>query len=170
MRGAGFGLLGLLVVAAIIFWISFGPLGGGAKNGYVGTVLTKGKEGRDQASQISGHDETGVPVSESIKVDEVDVDGHFRRIKVLSVVPGGPFDTAYKLKVGDEVSEIGGLGVDMNDDFKLAEARLYESIQRVEPLTVVRQGQKLTLTPDTALTQLNPGLFGKAGSSAVPSH
>ncbi len=171
MRGAGFGLLGLLVVAGIVFWISFGPLGGGAKTGYVGTVLTKGKEAREQAGQISGHDENGVPVSESIKVDPVEIDGHFRRLKVVSVVPGGPFDTAFKLKAGDEVSEIGGLGVDMNDDFGLAQARLFESIQRVEPVTVIRDGRKLTLAPETALSDFHPEMFGKpTPTPAVPSH
>ena len=166
---AGFGLLSILVVATIIFWVSFGPTGNGT-HGYVNQVLKSGKEGRDQASQISGHDADGVPVSESIKTEELDVGGHFRRIKVVSLVPGGAFETAFKLRPGDEVSEIGGLPVDMNNDYGLAQAQLYESIARNQPLTVVRGGQKVTLTPDAALTQMHPNLFGAPGATAVPTH
>ncbi len=113
---AGIGLLGLLIGAAVIFWISFGPMGGNAKHGYEGTVLNEGKKAREQANQISGHDENGVPVSESIKLDEVDVDGHLRRLKVVSVVAGGPFATAYGLQAGDEITEVDGLDVRDNDD------------------------------------------------------
>ena len=173
MRGAGIGLLGLLVVMAIIFYVSYGNLGKGAPNGYVGHVLEKGKEAREQGNQIAGRDAEGVPVSESIKTDEVDVGGQFKRIKVVSLVPGGAFDTAYHLQPNDEVSEIGGLGVDMNNDYGLAQARLFEAIQRNEPLTVVRGGQKLTLTPDTALSKYHPELFGKpgtAGGISIPTH
>ena len=177
MRGAGFGLLGLLMVVAIIFWVSYGPMGKAAPNGYVGVVQKKGAEARDEANQISGHDDNGVPVSESIKTDEVDVDGQFRRIKVVSLVPGGPFDTAFKLQPGDEITEIGGLPVNMNNDYGLAQAQLYESIARNQPLTLMRQGQKLTVTPDTALSKYHPDLFNKPGTVggpasgvAIPSH
>ena len=173
MRGAGFGLLGLLIVAGIIFWISYGPMGKNAPNGYVGQVQKSGQEARDEANQISGHDDNGVPVSESIKTDEVDVGGQFRRIKVVSVVPGGPFDTAFKLQPNDEISEIAGLPVNMNNDYGLAQAQLYESVARNQPLTVLRNGQKMTVTPDTALSKYHPDLFGKPGTTggvAVPSH
>ncbi len=169
---AGIGLLSLLIGACAIFYFSFG----GSHGGYVGTTLDAGKKGREQASQISGHDDGGVPVSESIKLEPVQNDGRLRRLKVVSVVTGGPFDTAYGLKAGDEIAEVGGLGVDMNDDFGLAEARVYEAIQRVEPLTFVRDGQKLTVAPKSALSDLNPQLFGKSTGraaipgAAVPSH
>ena len=163
---AGIGLLSILIAAAIIFYISFGGPNGGVE----GNALKQGKDMREQGNQIAGRDENGVPASESIKLDAVNNDGHLRRIKVVSVVPGGPFDAAYGLKAGDEITEIGGLGVDMNDDFKLAEAQVFESLQRNQPLTVRRDGQTMTLTPKSALSDFHPELFGKPGATPVPSH
>ena len=173
MRGAGFGLLGLLVVACIIFFVSYGPISKQAPNGVVGQTLEKGKLAREQANQISGRDEDGTPVSESIKTEEQDVGGQFRRIKVVSLVPGGAFERAYKLKANDEISEIGGLPVDMNNNYDLAQSLLMQSIQENKPLTVLRDGQKLTLTPDTALSKYHPDLFNKPGTTGginIPSH
>ena len=169
MRGAGFGLLGLLVVAAIIFWISYGPVGG-AKNGYVGTVLEKGRDARQQADQISGHDENGVPASESIKLTPVtDGEGHVRRFKVVSVVPGGPFATAYGLQANDEITEADGLSV--RDNEGMGDSLVFSGLQENRPLVIVRSGQKMTLTPDSPLTKFHPDLFAKPGSSsAIPTH
>ena len=164
---AGIGLLSILIVAAVIFYAEFG----GSNGGSAGSALKADKTMRQETAQISGHDENGVPVSESIKVEPVENDGHLRRLKIVSVVPGGPFDAAFGLRANDEVSEIGGLGVDMNDDFKLAEAQLFESIQRSQSLTVVRAGQKLTIEPKTALSNLHPEMFGKSpGGVTIPMH
>ncbi len=167
---AGIGLLALLIGACVIFWISFGPMGGNAKHGYEGEVLTQGKNAQQQANQVSGHDENGVPVSESIKLEEVDVDGHLRRLKVNSVVAGGPFDTAYKLRAGDEITEIGDMNVRDNDNGDLAKALVYEAYGRNQPLSVQRDGRTVKMTPDSPLTQFHPEMFGKPGATAVPSH
>ncbi len=164
---AGLGLLSILIAAAIIFYVSFGGPGGGVE----GNALHKGKDMREQANQLTGHDENGVPAGESIKLDAVDDgDGHLRRLKVVSVVAGGPFDTAYKLKAGDEITEVAGLNVRDNNDAGLAEAQVVESYQRNQPLTVMRGDQKLTLTPDSPLTHFNPGEFGKPTTPAIPTH
>ena len=163
---AGIGLLSILIVAAIIFYVSFG----GDKGGMTGTTLREGRKAQEQANQLSGRDANGVPASESIKMDAVNVDGHLKRIKVLSVVAGGPFDTAYGLKAGDEITEIAGLDVGMNDDAGLAEAQVVEAYGRNQPLTIRRAEQKITITPKSPLADFHPEDFGKPGRVAVPSH
>ena len=167
---AGFGLLSLLIVAAIIFWVSFGPMGKNAPNGVEGQALQKGQEAREAVNAVGGKDESGVPVDESIVTDEIDVDGQFRRIKVVSVVPGGAFATAYGLQANDEITENNGMKVSDNNDYGLAKAQLVDAYSHAWPLTVVRAGQTIKLTPVTGMTKLHPEDFGKPGSQAVPSH
>lgn len=164
---AGIGLLSILIAAGLIFWLSFGPTGNGNKNGYEGKVLEEGRKARDAANQVAGKDADGVPAAESIKLDDVNVDGHLKRIKVVSVVAGGPFDSAYGIKAGDEITEVGGLDVAMNDNGGLAQAMVIEAYARNQPLTVRRGEQKVTLTPKSALTNLHPELFG---GRSVGSH
>ena len=163
---AGLGLLSLLVAAAIIFYISFGGPGGGVE----GNAMKENKDLREQGNQITGHDENGVPVSESIKLDEVAVDGHLRRLKVVSVVPGGPFATAYGLQANDEITEIGGLDVSMNDDAGLAKTLVYGAYQENKPLTIVRGGQKKEITPNTPMSRFHAEDFGKPTVPAIPTH
>ncbi len=163
---AGIGLLSILIAAAIIFYVSFG----GDKGGETGATLREGKKAQEQANQLSGRDANGVPAGESIKLDAVNVDGHLKRLKVVSVVAGGPFDAAYGLKAGDEISEIGGLDVGMNDDAGLAEAQVVEAYGRNQPLTIRRVEQKITLTPKSPLSDFHPENFGKPGAVAIPSH
>jgi hypothetical protein len=173
---AGIGLLSLLVVAAIIFYVAFG----GKQGGYVGTVMKAGKEGQEQSSQISGRTDDGTPIQDTIKLDEVDVGGEFRRLKVISIIPGTPMDTAYGLLPNDEITKVGGMGVRDNNDAGLAKALVYEAYQRNEPLTIMRKDVEMTLTPNTSLTKMHPNLFGKPGATvdpnavstpqAVPSH
>jgi hypothetical protein len=172
MRGAGFGLLGLLIVAAIIFWISYGPMGKNAPNGYVGQVQKTGQEARDEVNQISGHNDDGTPIADSIKLEPVnDSDGHLRRLKVISVVPGSLVDQGYHLQAGDEITQAGDYDVQTNGDdtgtFIIAQ------MQNNRAVTFRRNGQTMTTAPDTTLTRKHPDLFGKPGTTggaAVPSH
>ena len=163
---AGFGLLSLLLAAAIIFYVSFGGKNGGVD----GAALKENQELREQGTQIAGQDQNGVPVSESIKLDEVDVDGHLRRLKVVSVVPGGPFATAYGLQPNDEITEIGGLDVGMNDDGGLAKTLVYGAYQENKPLTIVRAGEKKEITPNTPMSHFHAEDFGKPNVPAIPTH
>ena len=84
---AGIGLVSLLMVVGIILMVAFsGPHGG-----YVPTVLNAGNSGQQQANQISGHDENGIPVSETIALEEQDSsDGHLRGLTVKTILPTSP--------------------------------------------------------------------------------
>lgn len=162
---AGIGLLSLLVVAAIIFYVSFG----GKQGGVVGTEMKAGKDAREQASQISGRTEDGTPIEQTIKLKEVDVGGEFRRVSVVSIVPQTPMDTAYGLMAGDEITHVGAWGVRDNNDYELAAAKVYEAYGRNETLTILRNGQEMTLTPNTPMTRDHPNLFGKPGVAVDPN-
>jgi hypothetical protein len=166
MRGAGIGLLSLLIGAAIIMFIMFSGPGGG----YVPTVMHKGKEAHDEAQQISNHASSGRPVSETVKLSEVDNgDRQFRRIQIVSMDPDSPFISDYHLQPGDEVSEIGGINVADNNDYGLASALLIEAPGSMRSLTVLRAGQKLTINPDAPLGQIQKGLFAAPGTTSQPS-
>jgi len=162
---AGIGLLSILIVAAIIFYVSFG----GKQGGLVGTEMKAGKDAREQSSQISGRTEDGIPIDQTIVLDEIDVGGEFRRVKVVSIVPKTPMDTAYGLMANDEITHVGGWGVRDNNDYGLAKAKVVEAYGRNETLTILRNGQEMTLTPDTVLTKMHPNLFGKPGITVDPN-
>jgi hypothetical protein len=75
----------------------------------------------------------------------------------------------YGLKPGDEIERVGPLGVSDNQDAGLAKDLVYEAYQRNEPIVIQRNGQEITLTPDSALTHFHPGLYGKPGAVANPN-
>jgi hypothetical protein len=141
---AGFGLLSLLIVAALCMYLTFGTK---AHPGYDATVLEKGRVAAREASQLSGRTEDQVPIANTFKLEEVDSGGQFRRVKVVSVDPGTPMATIYGLKPGDEITKVGDLGVADNNDFGLAEANIQEAYQRNEAMTILRDGEQMTLIP-----------------------
>ena len=164
MRGAGIGLLSLLVVAAIIMFVMFSGPGGG----YMPTVLHKGKQGQDTAQQISGHTASGRPVSESAKFSEVDGDDRsFRRVKVDSLDADCPLLLNYHMQVGDEITEVGGTSVRDNNDYGLAVSLIQQSWQEMKSLKFERNGVTWLSTPDGPLTQ--QGGFAPAGLTSMPS-
>jgi hypothetical protein len=159
---AGIGLLSLLIAAALIFYISFG----GKNGGYEGQVLKQGAVARDEASQLNGKDQNNVRVDESITFDDVMTGNELRGLKVTSVMTGGPMDSAYGLKVGDEITEANQLDL-RGSDSGTAKAMVYEGYSRNQHLVVMRDGHEITIAPkNTAFTKARPDLF----SSQVPSH
>ena len=162
---AGIGLVSLLMVLGIILMVAFsGPHGG-----YVPTVLNAGNSGQQQASQISGHDENGTPVSDTIALEEHDSsDGQLRGLTVKTVLPTSPMVTSYGLMPGDEIIEIGGLTLRGNfSDPELAKDEVYEAYSQNKSLTILRAGQQLTINPDTALSTAHPGYFPKPGTTVT---
>jgi hypothetical protein len=160
---AGIGLVSILVVMAIILMVAFsGPHGG-----YVPTVINAGNTGKQQAGQIAGRDDNGTPVGDTIALEEHDsTDGHLRGLTVKTVLPTSPMVTSYGLMAGDEITEIGGLSV-RDEDFELAKDQVYESYMRNQSLVILRNGQQLTINPDSALTTAHPELFGKPGTTVT---
>ena len=161
----GFGLLSLLIGVAILFYISFG----GEHGGEMGVTLQANKNATEQGNQIAGRSMDGTPIEGTIQLDEVDAGGEFRRLKVLSITPGTPMDTAYGLKPGDEITRVGDLGVRDNNDAGLAKTLVYGAYQNNQPLGILRNGEEMTLTPDSPLTKFHPNLFGKPGAVVNPN-
>jgi hypothetical protein len=158
MRGAGIGLLSLLVVAAIIFIVM---------SMYLPPTLKAGKQGQDESQQISGHAASGRPAMDTIKLDEVDVGGSFRRVKVTALDTDSPYLINYHLQVGDEITEVGGLDVRALGDYGSAVAQVQEAYQNMKPISFQRGGTPYVSTPDGPLTQT--GLFAPAGVTSQPA-
>ena len=160
----GIGLLSILIAVAIILMVSFsGPHGG-----YVPTVLNAGNNAKSQAQQIAGRDENDIPVRESISLDEDTQNGRLHGLIVKGIVPTGPMATAYGLLPGDVIVEIGPFAVKDSTDPEDMKNWVYQSYTNNYPLVIERNGQSLTLTPTTPLSQAHPGLF-PAATPASPS-
>ena len=161
---AGLGLLSLLIVAAIIFYVAFG----GKSGGVVGTDLKAGKEARDQVNQLGGKDENGMKADDSIVMEEIMSGSELRRLKVVSVVPGGPMEAAYHLMPNDEIIQANQLEL-RGMDPSLAKTWVITGYSSNQPLIISRNGQEMTLTPDTAITKMHPNEFGKPGTTVNPN-
>jgi hypothetical protein len=154
---AGIGLLSILVVAAIIFYISFG----GKNGGYEGQVLKQGKTAGDEAAQISGQEHP----EDSLSFDDDMAGNEFRGLKVTAVTPGGVMDKAYGIKAGDLIVQANQLDL-RGSDGGMARAMVTEGFSRNQNLVVKRGDLELTLKPvGTALTKDRPDLF-----KSIPTH
>jgi S1-C subfamily serine protease len=141
MRGA-FGLVGLLVTAGIVVWLMFG---GDKGKSYVETVGSSKKHAETQVQAISGRDAQGDPVTASLKLEVVSSGGHATGVRITSIDATGAIAKKYGLQVGDVITEFGPLPAGDFADDTAAAAQLQDAYQRSMPLTVLRNGQKLTL-------------------------
>jgi hypothetical protein len=144
---AGVGLLSILIVAAICMYITFGTK---SHPGYDATVMEKGKQAREEANQLSGRTADSVPIMNTFHMEEVDSGGQFKRVKVVSIDPGTPMETVYGLKAGDEITRVGDMGVADNSSYDLAVSLIQEAYQNNATLTVLRNGEQMTLTPTSS--------------------
>lgn len=150
MKGAGIGLIGLLLVAGITFWIMFGGKDQGG--GYVRQELETREKETAIVNGIGGKDASGALVTDSITyVVEPD-----RGIMITTLEQKSPFDIKYGMRAGDRVIELGPLPVKgmVSTD---AEARdqLINAYQHSFQIVVERAGQKLTL-PDERVDAVSP--------------
>jgi len=140
MKGAGFGLIGLLLVGGLIFYMTWG---GPGNPGYVRPALEAKREAEVMTNAISGRDTQGVPVTETMTYEPTQ-----KGIVVLTVVPGGAMDIKYGLRAGDVILEIGTLVAgEQAADPSSAKAFLQDGYGRNATLLVRRGEQKITL-PD----------------------
>ncbi|MDB5358543.1 MAG: hypothetical protein JWN24_4996 [Phycisphaerales bacterium] len=146
MRGA-FGLVSLLVVAAIGCWLFVT---------YNKPVLDTGRKAHDEASQIAGRENDGTPIGQTYDTTPEDKGGHLNDLLVKRVDAGGAMEKHFGLKVGDQVITIGSINVRDNNDADLARAMMDEAYQRQQELVVLRNGQQITLPM-------------QAGAPAVPA-
>src|SRR5687767_12648546 len=98
MRGAGFGLVGLLLCAGIVFYLMWGDKG---------TVQTS-KQAKDHAEEVihqaTGRDSQGAVVTDAITYEEAP-----KGLLVKTIIPGSALEKRYGLKPGDVILEAGAL-------------------------------------------------------------
>jgi C-terminal processing protease CtpA/Prc len=143
---AGFLILSLLIVVGIMLMLY--------RTSVIPTAEV-GKQTQDVAQQMSGHDANGQAAMNSFKCEEFDQGNQFRGIKITDVTAGGAMDTAYGLKVGDVVLQIGEDDVTMFGGYDMAKGLLQQAYQENHPLVVLRDGNKTTLTPNGPMNALN---------------
>jgi C-terminal processing protease CtpA/Prc len=59
-------------------------------------------------------------------------------------------ETVYGLKAGDEITRVGDMGVADNSSYDLAVSLIQEAYQNNATLTVLRNGEQMTLTPTSS--------------------
>jgi hypothetical protein len=114
-----------------------------------------GKKQQDVAQQMSGHDVNGRAAMNSFKAEEYTVANQFRGIKITDVTAGGAMDTAYGLKTGDVVLQLGPDDITIFGDYSSALGQLQQAYQENRPLVILRDGNKVTLTPTGPMNSLN---------------
>jgi len=156
---AGIGLLSILIVVAIILFVSFSGPGGG----YVTTVVTKGQSAQSQAQQLSGRDDNGMTAEQSIMLEENSAGGRLHGLVVKAIMPMGPMAVTYGLVKGDEITEVGPMRMRDEQNADLMKSLAFEAYQRNWPLVIIRNGQELKLSPNSALTAAHPNYFPAPG-------
>jgi hypothetical protein len=139
MRGAGIGLLGLLVTIALIFWL------------FAAFEIPKakvGKQAQEQAKQISGRSEDGTPAMDTFATQGVMRGSKLDALQVTGITPGGAMDQYYGLRVNDEITAVNGMTLDAisNNDEEMAKAQVVqEGFSKKAPLNIRRKGRPMTL-------------------------
>jgi len=140
---AVFGLAGVLITIGVIVWImskTWLP--------YTQTVVHEGNKAKEQAALIAGRDlESGLTNQQSITLSEEMHAGHLESILVTGIIAEGPMAKNFGLLRNDSIVMINDQKVRdaSNDDGELAKALIYEASQRQWTLTVVRDGNRMTL-------------------------
>ena len=161
---AAFGLVGILITLGVIIWIMAAP---GGELDHTKAVLDAKKHVEPQVNQIAGRSASGdMRFNESAKFELQTAGGKPSNILVLEVDPSGPAAQYYGLVRGDTITEVGQLGPvrDSNTITSSDDAMVFvmDAYQHQQPITVIRDGQKLVLP--------QPGTPGAAGKNWVPSH
>ena len=146
---AVFGLGGILIVIGVIVYIM------GAKNGELAhdkAAIDAGNKATEQMSQVVGRDENGDPVKNSATLEPQSSNGSLNGVLVTSVKADGPYAKFWGLKREDLITEIGPLPVkQVVTDSGAADDYVMDAYQHRSPLTIMRDGQKMTLpTADAA--------------------
>lgn len=162
--GAGLGLLSLLLGVAIILLVAAGPC-----SNYVGTVTTAGKAAREDAVRFSGRGPDEIANTQSVVLEPQTVGGQFRGLTVKSVAPGGAMDQYMGLTAGDVITHVNGMRISeiSNDDVEMAKAQVAEAPQRMQTLTITRNGKSYTMPDDMAKAAAAPAGAAPANAPAA---
>ncbi len=133
----GFGLLSLLLVVALMFYL------------FSETSLKtaeKGHQIQQEMAPVTGRGTDGKSASDSVTLDPKMRGSELTGLVVSDMVPGGYFDTYFHLAKGDEIQKIGDDPVSMYGDYQIATSMVAEAGTRQKALTILRGGQKYILT------------------------
>ena len=162
MRGA-FGLVGILVVMAIILYALAGRMGCGGRS-YLQTVTGVKKEKEPLVNQWGGRDPRGRPFSESLTLAEWPDAGTLKGLKVTSIDPAGVAATHFGLQQDDVILEIGphAVGGAIVDSAESGNDFLQETF-RLSGRIKIRRGEQPLILPDQKTTPA--GTSGAAGAA-----
>jgi len=164
---AGLGLAGLLICIGVIVWIMHSAI-----LPHTEATLQAKKKAEETINPIAGYSRDGtMKFSDSLVVETETKGGKVSAVDVTKVVPGGPADTEYGLKEGDAIVEIGELPVKDNVQSEGdAMAQIVQfGYERSAPLIVMRDGNKLTLSPKGPKpAAAQPAKNPNAGNSSDP--
>jgi hypothetical protein len=139
MRGAGIGLLGLLVTIGLVIWL------------FAQFEIPKakvGKQVKEQTKQYAGYGQDDIPAPQSFATQGIMRGSKLDALQVTSVTAGGAMDTFYGLRPNDEITGINGTPLDVtsNNDEELAKSLVVqEGFQKKAPLNIRRNGQPMML-------------------------
>jgi hypothetical protein len=141
------GIGGLLVGLGVLVWIMSFELG------HDKAVIDAGNKATDQINVIAGRDDNGTPVKQSATLEPQQENGKTTSILVTGVVADGAYAKVWGLQRNDAIVEIGPLPVSqVVTDAGAADDYVMDAYQHGEPLTIYRNGAKMELTPQSALT------------------
>ena len=163
-----FGLGGVLIVLGVIVYVMKYELT------YDKTAIDAGNKATEQMNQVVGRDATGDPVKLSATLEPQSSTGATTGVLVTSVKADGPYATFWKLQRNDLIVEIGPLPVkQVVTDTGAADDYVMDAYQHHESLTVVRDGQKMTLNGnESAATAGKPksDSIQDQLNSVIPTH
>jgi S1-C subfamily serine protease len=134
----GFGLVSLLVVIAIIYFVFFKV---------EAPTIKEGEKAQDQARQISGRGENGIPAMDSFKTQAKMRGSNLDGLTVTDVTPGGALAN-YGLQKGDVILSVNGSKVgdiSVNDAETAKAMVVQQGFQGNLPIVVLRDGNEVTL-------------------------
>lgn len=142
---AAFGLIGILATVGVLILILAGP---GGYLDHSKASLDAGRKASAQVNVISGNAPNGMVRAIdtiSFKLDRTD-SGKIRGLLVSAIVPDGAMAQRYDLKVNDLIVDLGAMEVDfLVQGQEDAEAFLTDAYQRGSSITIMRDGQRITL-------------------------
>lgn len=121
------------------------------------------------ANSIAGRAPDGTPAIDSVSIEPEDVNGQCQDILVKSVVADGIMEKYYGLRAGDKVLEIGPLSVKDNGA-STSMALMQQAYMQKSTLTILRDGQRLTLPSDSPPSAPGSAAQIQQGLQRVPTH
>jgi hypothetical protein len=139
------GLVAVLVTLGVIVVIMWAIELPSAQN-----AASVQKKVKPKVEQIAGHGADGTNAADSVQVRAQSNGGRLNSVIVTDVAPGGAMEKYFGLKKGDQIIEIapqGGVMMPVSDmqDAGNAKDQLLSAYPQSQQITVMRDGQKLTL-------------------------